>query len=281
MSMLVIEQIESLQQQVRAWKAAGERVGFVPTMGNLHAGHLSLVDRLKPHCDRLVVSVFVNPLQFGPNEDFERYPRTFAADRAALEAAGVHAMFHPNVDAMYPAWPQATRVLAAPELAARWEGASRPGHFDGVATVVSKLFNIVQPDAAAFGQKDFQQLRIIETMVAELNYPIEIVRVPIAREADGLAMSSRNQYLDAQQRIIAPQLYATLTWAAEQLRAGLAPQIVQEQAQTRLLKAGFDQVDYFALCDQATLAPTQGVDNAILLAAARLGSTRLLDNLLL
>lgn len=281
MSMLVIEQIESLQQQVRAWKAAGERVGFVPTMGNLHAGHLSLVDTLKPHCDRLVVSVFVNPLQFGPNEDFERYPRTFAADRAALEAAGVHAMFHPTVEAMYPAWPQATRVLAAPELAARWEGARRPGHFDGVTTVVSKLFNIVQPDAAAFGQKDFQQLRIIETMVAELNYPIEIVRVPIAREADGLAMSSRNQYLDAQQRAIAPQLYATLTWAAEQLRSGAAPQIVQEQAQTRLLKAGFDQVDYFALCDQATLAPTQDVDNAILLAAARLGSTRLLDNLLL
>ncbi len=279
--MKVIEQIEALQRQVRDWKAAGERVGFVPTMGNLHAGHLSLVEALRPHCDRLVVSVFVNPLQFGPNEDFDRYPRTFEADRTALAERKVDVMFHPTVEAMYPAWPQATRVLAAPELAARWEGASRPGHFDGVATVVSKLFNIVQPDAAAFGQKDFQQLRIIETMVAELNYPIEIVRVPIAREADGLAMSSRNQYLDAQQRAIAPQLYATLQWAADALRIGEPAASVLPAAEQRLLEAGFDQVDYFALCDQATLAPTQAVDNAILLAAARLGSTRLLDNLLL
>ncbi len=277
----VIEQLDALQQQVRRWKREGARLGFVPTMGNLHAGHLSLVDALRPHCDRIVVSVFVNPLQFGPQEDFDRYPRTFEADRAALAQQGVDVMFYPSIQAMYPSWPQATRVLASPELAARWEGASRPGHFDGVTTVVSKLFNIVQPDAAAFGQKDFQQLRIVETMVLELNYPIHIVRVPIAREADGLAMSSRNQYLDPEQRAIAPQLYGTLQWAAAALRSGEPVEAVLTEAEQRLLKAGFDRVDYFALCDQQTLAPTAALNDAILLAAARLGATRLLDNLLL
>jgi len=279
--MEVIEHIASLRQLVGSWKRAGERVGFVPTMGNLHAGHLSLVDALRPCCDRIVASVFVNPLQFGPAEDFDRYPRTFDEDCAALAAKGVDAVFHPPVSEMYPHGTQGTRVLADPTLAARWEGAARPGHFDGVTTVVSKLFNAVRPDVAAFGQKDFQQLRIVETMVLELNYPVEIIRVPIAREADGLAMSSRNRYLDKRQRAVAPQLYATLHWAARALQQGEAPEQVLSGAQQRLLAAGFDRVDYFALCDQQTLAPVTETRNAILLAAARLGATRLLDNYLL
>ena len=272
----------AMRDQARQWRQTGERVGFVPTMGNLHEGHLSLVRLAQDAADRVVVSIFVNPLQFGPNEDFERYPRTFDADMEKLSALGVDAVFHPDVTAMYPHWPQGTRVLAHPQLAARWEGARRPGHFDGVTTVVSKLFHIVEPDVAAFGQKDFQQLRIIEAMVAELNMPIQILRGPIVREADGLAMSSRNQYLTPTQRNIAPQLYATLQWAREALLAGQDVDAVCEAATDRLIKQGFDAVDYFALADSETLEPIERLNgHTILLATARLGKTRLLDNLLI
>ncbi len=280
--MKVFDTPDGMRDQVRLWRQADERVGFVPTMGNLHEGHLSLVRLAREASDRVVVSIFVNPLQFGPNEDFERYPRTFEADMEKLSALGVDAVFHPEVAVMYPHWPQGTRVLAHPDLAARWEGARRPGHFDGVTTVVSKLFNIVEPDVAAFGQKDFQQLRLIETMVAELNMPVHILRGSIVREADGLAMSSRNQYLTPAQRKIAPQLYATLRWARDTLHAGQSAGAVCDAATKRLLEQGFDAVDYFVLVDCETLAPVDQPDgHGILLAAARLGETRLLDNLLI
>lgn len=278
--MNIIAAPELMRQQVRQWRQAGQCIGFVPTMGNLHAGHLSLVERARAQADRVVVSIFVNPLQFGPGEDYERYPRTFSADIAQLQALDVDAVFHPQVADMYPQWPQGTRVQAHPDLAKYWEGARRPGHFDGVVTVVSKLFHIVEPDVAVFGQKDFQQLRLIEAMVEELNMPVRIVRGAIVREADGLAMSSRNQYLSPDQRAVAPQLYATLQWARQALLAGQRADAVGKAATQRLLDKGFDSVDYFALTDHKTLQPVDKAhDQSILLAAARLGVTRLLDNL--
>ena len=280
--MKILEAASDMRAQSAAWRRAGERIGFVPTMGNLHAGHLSLVERARQRADRVVVSIFVNPLQFGPHEDFERYPRTFEADVEKLAALGVDAVFHPAVETMYPRWPQPTVVRADPDLAARWEGAARPGHFDGVTTVVLKLFNLVQPDVAVFGQKDYQQWRILSRMVEDLDVPVEMVRAPIAREQDGLAMSSRNQYLDARQRAIAPALYATLRRTAEALLAGSPVADALEAGTARLQEAGFDAVDYLALCDGDTLEPLAVVrPGAVLLAAARLGTTRLLDNLLL
>ena len=280
--MKILETATDMQARSAAWQRAGERIGLVPTMGNLHAGHLSLVEQARARTDRVVVSIFVNPLQFGPNEDFERYPRTFEADVEKLAALGVDAVFHPAVEVMYPRWPQPTVVRADPDLAARWEGTARPGHFDGVATVVLKLFHLVRPDLAVFGQKDFQQWRILSRMVEDLNVPVEMVRAPIAREADGLAMSSRNQYLDERQRAIAPALYATLRRTAEALLAGTPVADALEAGATGLREAGFDAVDYLALCDAETLAPLDAVcPDAVLLAAARLGTTRLLDNLLL
>ena len=280
-------EIIPLQQQVLAWKKQGAKVGFVPTMGNLHEGHLSLVVRAKQQADKVVASVFVNPLQFGPNEDFDQYPRTLDADAEKLQQIGCDALFAPSVQEMYPEGDLQTRVCAAPSLANRLEGALRPGHFDGVTTVVAKLFHIVQPDLAVFGQKDFQQYLVIEKMVSDLSFPIQLIRAPIARAEDGLALSSRNQYLTPEQRAIAPKLYQTLQALSVRLKGlkSFDEAMIEKQlqaAQQALLTAGFDQVDYLQLLDAKTLEPCESLSQGVvLLAVARLGKTRLLDNILI
>jgi pantoate--beta-alanine ligase len=284
--METVHAIIEAHYQVRAWRQQGLTVGFVPTMGNLHAGHLSLVNLAKQQADKVVASVFVNPLQFGPNEDFDRYPRTLEQDEQLLVQQGCDLLFAPSVEEMYPNGEIQTKVCAAPALADTLEGEKRPGHFDGVTTVVAKLFNIIQPDLAVFGQKDFQQYRVIEQMVEDLSYPIQLVRAPIARETDGLAMSSRNQYLTPEQRAVAPQLFKTLQALCEALKTSLdKPEQLEQklhQAKTNLLEAGFDAVDYLELRDALTLAPaTAQTRVGVLLAVARLGNTRLLDNCLL
>jgi len=292
-------QIEALQSLLKSWKQQGKKLAFVPTMGNLHEGHLSLVTLAKQHADKVVCSVFVNPLQFGPNEDFEQYPRTLAADAEQLQQMGCDVLFAPSVSEMYPEGALQTQVRAALNLANQLEGRQRPGHFDGVATVVAKLFHIVQPEVAIFGQKDFQQFRVIEQMVQDLNFPIQLVCAPIAREQTGLALSSRNQYLTAEQKAIAPVLYQTLQQLQQQLQAlkgsfqalsdaDLLAQVsdLLQAAEQRLLTAGFDQVDYIQLVNRVDLQPCtpqqlRQSGACVLLAVARLGRVRLLDNLLI
>ncbi|BAN69321.1 pantoate--beta-alanine ligase [endosymbiont of unidentified scaly snail isolate Monju] len=277
--MKTVERVEALREAVAGLRADG-RMAFVPTMGNLHAGHLTLVREARRHADSVVVSIFVNPLQFGPNEDLDKYPRTLEADRRALEAEGVDLLFAPPVEVMYPvSLEQQTRV-EVPEISALHCGASRPGHFAGVATVVCKLFNMVQPDLAVFGKKDYQQLLVIRRMVRDLAMPVEILGVDTVRESDGLAMSSRNQYLDAAERRIAPRLYATLCAAADRVAGGgrdwdrLADWIRGE-----LDSAGF-RTDYAVVVDAATLLPpTDRSDRLVILVAAWLGKARLIDNL--
>ncbi len=212
--MQTVHTIAELRAQVAVWKRAGERVAFVPTMGNLHRGHIHLVERARAWASRIVASIFVNPLQFGPNEDFAAYPRTLAEDSRQLAAVGLDLLFAPGVAEVYPRPLEAMTHVTVPELPAVLCGASRPTHFLGVTTVVTKLFNMAQPDVAVFGEKDWQQLVIIRRMAADLDMPVEIVGVPTVREADGLAMSSRNGYLSPEQRAVAPTLYATLqaTW---------------------------------------------------------------------
>ncbi len=263
-----------------AWRAAlpaNVRLGFVPTMGNLHAGHLALVAAARQRCPRVIVSIFVNPLQFNDADDLARYPRTEAEDLAALAAVGVDAVFIPTASAMVP--PDAAAVHIAPgALAERWEGAARPGHFAGMATIVAKLFHLVAPSVAVFGQKDFQQLAIVRTMVRSLNFPVDIVGWPTQRAPDGLALSSRNRFLTEAERRQAPMLYRELQDAAAALADAQVVDAVLNGAVARLSDAGFE-VDYFVLCAQSTLAPTDATADAVLLAAARLGSVRLIDNL--
>ncbi|AEG32009.1 pantoate--beta-alanine ligase [Thiomicrospira cyclica] len=288
--MELVHDIASLRAQLARWQQAGKRWGLIPTMGNLHAGHLSLVRLAQAEVDCVVVSIFVNPLQFGEDEDFAQYPRTLAADCDALRRLGCDLVFCPDVSELYPAQGRQTRLQADPQLASRFEGALRPGHFDGVVTVVAKLFNLVQPHLAVFGQKDYQQLCVIQAMVADLNWPIELLRGPIARDTDGLALSSRNQYLDARQRKIAPQLYQVLQDLAHNLTQPLQPltdaspalcwQQLQADATEKLLALGFDAVDYIAWVDQERLTEvTVAEQPSVLLVVARLGTTRLLDNL--
>ncbi len=281
--MRVFESIVELREQVLNWKMQGLKVGFVPTMGNLHAGHLSLVSLLQAQCDKVIVSIFVNPMQFGPNEDFERYPRTFQADQQQLSSVNVDAIFIPSVEQMYPHGILQTVVSVPYRLTGLLEGASRPGHFDGVSTVVTKLFNMVQPDLAVFGQKDYQQLRVIQTMVTELAMPITILVAPISRAEDGLALSSRNQYLSDDQRAIAPKLNAVLLDIAHALRSGSRDfKALTNVAIQSLLLAGFDSVDYVKICDpQSLLDASPNQSQFVILAVASLGNTRLLDNILL
>ena len=215
-----ITHLAALRERVRGWKRAGLRVGFVPTMGNLHAGHYSLVTLARRHADRVVSSVFVNPTQFGPNEDFTRYPRTPDADTAGLAAAGCDALWLPDVESMYPFGVELAAKVQVPGVSAVLEGAFRPGHFDGVCTVVSRLFNQVLPDVAVFGNKDYQQLAVIRQMVADLQFPIDIVGGEIVREANGLAMSSRNQYLSDEERATAAVIHRTLRAMRDAIRAG-------------------------------------------------------------
>lgn len=271
--------IAAVRAQVHAWRQAGDNIAFVPTMGNLHAGHIALVREGRQVAQRVVASVFVNPTQFGPNEDFDKYPRTLANDSTQLAGAGCELLFAPSVDEMYPHGKTQT-VVHVPRLGDALCGRSRPGHFDGVSTVVSKLFHIVQPDIALFGQKDFQQLAVIRRMTADLAFPIRIVGVPTVREANGLAMSSRNGFLGAEQRQTAAVIYRALCTARDAILAGRRDYnaIAAEAAQT--INAAGLVVDYFELRDGHELTPATPASDYLLIAtAARLGTTRLIDNI--
>ena len=280
--MQTVQDAAALRATIRGWRSQGQTVGFVPTMGNLHAGHQSLIRLARARADKVVASVFVNPTQFGPNEDFERYPRTLVQDSAALTEQECDLLFAPEVATLYPFGPASTVLLRVPGITTMLEGAHRPGHFDGMATVVCKLFNLVQPDLAVFGQKDFQQLRVIERMVRDLSLPIKVVSAPILRADDGLALSSRNQYLSPEERSRAPYIHSTLLQMRELLDAGHAWQAVEQAAHARLVRASFAP-DYVVIRDVENLAEPSGQagERLVALVAARLGSTRLIDNLLL
>lgn len=274
-----VTELSRLRAIVGGWKREGLRVGFVPTMGNLHAGHYSLVTLARQHADRVVSSVFVNPTQFGPNEDFTRYPRTPEADTSGLEQAGCDVLWLPTVESMYPFGVELAAKVHVPGVSALLEGAHRPGHFDGVCTVVSRLFNQVQPDMAAFGRKDYQQLAVIRQMVADLAFPIEIVGGDIVREEDGLAMSSRNQYLTAETRPRAAAIRRVLLAMREASLAGTARAQVEAEGAAQLQAAGF-QVDYAVVRLPDLGEPGEGDAGArVALVAARLGNTRLIDNI--
>ncbi|MCJ8157269.1 pantoate--beta-alanine ligase [Sphingomonas sp. LaA6.9] len=276
--MQTVRDLDSLRAAIDAFKAEGHRIALVPTMGALHAGHLALIEAAKARADRVVASIFVNPKQFGPNEDFDAYPRKENADAALLEAAGCALLWLPPVEVMYPEG-YATNISVS-GVSEHLDGAARPGHFDGVATVVSKLFNQVQPDIALFGEKDYQQLAVIRRMVADLNFRIEIEGVPTQREEDGLALSSRNVYLSPEEREAARALPRALGEAARAIAAGGDVDEALTKARAMLAKAGFDPIDYVALHDAETLVPLSAFDRpARLLAAARIGRTRLIDNL--
>ena len=269
----------SLQSALTKCRSQSQRIAFVPTMGNLHEGHLDLVRKARELADIVVVSIFVNPLQFGPSEDLDAYPRTLAADKEKLFAEGTQILYAPGAGEIYPEGMENQALVRVPDLSETLCGSSRPGHFDGVSTVVSKLFNIVQPDIAIFGEKDFQQLSIIRKMVNDLCVPIEIVGVRTARDNDGLALSSRNGYLKPEQRRIAPALHQTLISCREAIACGFDNFLqLESHARMRLLQAGFEP-DYFAIRDARTLRPvTEDTEEIAILAAARLGPTRLIDN---
>jgi pantoate--beta-alanine ligase len=270
---------DQLQVALGSFRRRGLSIGFVPTMGNLHEGHLDLVRKARELCDIVVVSIFVNPLQFGPNEDLDAYPRTLAADKEKLFAEGVHVLYSPGVEQVYPEGMETQTRVSVPDLSETLCGSSRPGHFDGVTTVVTKLFNIVQPDAAVFGEKDFQQLSIVRKMVRDLCMPIRIVGVATARDEDGLAKSSRNGYLTPEQRRVAPVLHQTLVSCREAIACGFDNFLqLESHARMQLLQAGFEP-DYFEIRDARTLhAVTEQTEEIAILAAARLGRTRLIDN---
>jgi pantoate--beta-alanine ligase len=278
--MQTVTTIAQVRAQVSRWHAAGERVVFVPTMGNLHAGHVSLIEAARAHGKRFVSSIFVNPMQFGPNEDFAHYPRTPGQDGAMLQAAGCDLMFMPEVAEIYPNGAEHATRISVPGISDMLCGEFRPGHFEGVATVVAKLFHIVDPDVAIFGQKDFQQLTVIRRMVADLCLRVEIVGAPTVREADGLAMSSRNQYLDAAQRQLAPTIYRQLKQAVAALEAGVRDFAQIETTGIAALNGAGFRTDYFNVRDANTLAPAKrDTREFVVLSAARLGKARLIDNL--
>lgn len=274
-----ITELDALRARVMGWKRQGLRVGFVPTMGNLHAGHYSLIMLARQYADRVVSSVFVNPTQFGPNEDYTRYPRTPDADTTGLEGAGCDVLWLPTVESMYPFGIELAARVHVPGVSSVLEGECRPGHFDGVCTVVSRLFNQVVPDVAAFGKKDYQQLAVIRQMVTDLAFPIQILGGSIVREADGLAMSSRNQYLSAQERPRAAEIRRSLQQMRQAMLAGTARAEVEAAARAHLTAAGF-QVDYAVVRRPDLTEPGPADTGArVALIAARLGRTRLIDNL--
>lgn len=271
--------LAALRAQIRQWRREGASVGFVPTMGNLHAGHHALIDLARRHADRVVASIFVNPTQFGPNEDYARYPRTPDSDINGLAERGCDALFLPPVEQMYPYGTMACVQMHVPGITDILDGAFRPGHFNGVAQVVARLFNMVQPDLAVFGRKDYQQLQVIRYMAREMSFPVEIIPAPTLREADGLAMSSRNQYLQGDERQTATRIHQTLLFMRDAARQGLPIAGIEDEATARLEAAGFS-VDYTEV-RRADLSRPKSPDETGLLAliAARLGRTRLIDNL--
>ncbi len=269
--------VSQLREQIKQWRKQGLRVAFVPTMGNLHAGHIKLVEKARELADKVVVSIFVNPTQFGEGEDFESYPRTELADQDKLIQAQADLLFLPTVFEVYPN--KATTSISVGKLSTLHCGAHRMGHFDGVATVVTKLFNMVQPDIAIFGEKDFQQLAVIRKMVQDLNIAVEIIGVQTERESDGLAMSSRNGYLTEEERSTAPKLYQALRKAQQDVLQGKKFKIIEQEQKTLLEKIGF-KIDYFSICkaDNLQLA-SENEEALVILAAAKLGKPRLIDNI--
>jgi pantoate--beta-alanine ligase len=271
--------IAAVREHVQRWRREGLRIAFVPTMGNLHAGHVSLIEAARRHGERFIVSIFVNPMQFGPNEDFAHYPRTPRADERMLADAGCSLMFMPDVTEIYPHGSERATRVEVPGVSRLLEGEFRPGHMEGVSTVVAKLFHIVEPDLAVFGEKDFQQLTVIRRMVADLCMPIEIVGAPTVRDHDGLAMSSRNQYLTSAERALAPQIYVALEAAANRLRAGDVDFASIERAGFHELERTGFRPDYFCIRKAEDLSPaTRETRELVILTAARIGKARLIDN---
>ncbi|SDA89201.1 pantothenate synthetase [Pseudomonas sp. NFACC15-1] len=278
--MNTVKTVRELRAAVARARGEGKRIAFVPTMGNLHSGHVALVTKAAQRADFVVASIFVNPLQFGAGEDLDKYPRTLAADQEKLLQAGCHLLFAPSVEEMYPDGMAGQTRVSVPQLSEGLCGASRPGHFEGVATVVSKLFNMVQPDIAVFGQKDFQQLAVIRALVHDLNMPIQIIGEPTVRAEDGLALSSRNGFLSPDQRAVAPVVYRVLSQIAEAIKQGRRdfPTLIGEQL--KQLEAAGLRPDYLEIRHAKTLRPALSEDrDLVILVAAFLGTTRLIDNL--
>ncbi|RMJ02527.1 Pantothenate synthetase [Marinobacter litoralis] len=278
--MRTVHSLKELRSILKAYRQQGKTIALVPTMGNLHEGHISLVRKASEAADIVVTSIFVNPMQFGANEDLDSYPRTLAEDQDKLAPAGNTLIFAPPVSEIYPEGLANQTKVVVPEVSEGHCGASRPGHFEGVATVVTMLFNMIQPDMAFFGEKDFQQLAVIRKMTRDLMMPIEIIGAPTVREEDGLAKSSRNGYLSEEERAIAPVVYKTLTHAAQQLEAGNGDfAALEQEARDTLTNAGL-RPDYFNIVNSLTLKPASEADKELtLLVAAFLGTTRLIDNL--
>jgi pantoate--beta-alanine ligase len=277
--MITSSDVSTIRAQVRSWRSQGESVAFVPTMGNLHQGHITLVKEAKLRAKHVVVSIFVNPMQFGQHEDLDAYPRTLAADSQALIDAGASLLFTPTAQTIYPKGLQQQTFVEVPEIGDVFCGASRPGHFRGVATIVCKLFNIVQPDIALFGRKDFQQLLVIKHMVNDLSLGIDIIGIDTIREASGLAMSSRNGYLTPEQKHTAATIKRALDLIANAVRQGEAIDKATAEGEAMIVQAGF-KLDYLSVCNADNLHPAQADDKQlVILVAAYLGTTRLIDNL--
>jgi len=278
--MIVVHTKQELEEQLLEWRRNDEHVALVPTMGNLHSGHVSLVDLAREHAERVVVSIFVNPTQFGEDEDFDEYPRTLEKDTRRLKRPAADLIFAPDVDTMYPFGLKDATTISVPRITENFCGASRPGHFDGVTTVVARLFALVQPDVAVFGQKDYQQQLVIRHMSKDLNLPVSIITAETVREEDGLAMSSRNQYLTEAERTTAPDLYRTLSEVGDKLQSGRRDyEALENESVERLTEAGFD-VDYFSIRRAQNLeVPDRDCDEIVVLAAANLGNARLIDNI--
>lgn len=280
--MKIVTEIEELKQIIYEQKKLGKRIGLVPTMGYLHEGHGSLLKAAKETSDYVVLSIFVNPLQFGPNEDYERYPRDFERDRALAENYGTDLIFHPSVEEMYPKYPTLTKVTVA-KITDVLCGSSRPGHFEGVTTVVTKLFHLVEPNLAFFGEKDAQQVAVIEQMVRDLNFPIRIVRCPTIREADGLAKSSRNVYLNREERAQATVLYRSLTIGREMILQGESSvQTVKDRIIREITTQPLAVIDYVEILTYPDLSPIDQLENQeiIIALAVKFGKTRLIDNMI-
>jgi pantoate--beta-alanine ligase len=272
--------VSELRQYVQHWKDHQQSIAFIPTMGNLHQGHLSLIEKGQSLCDRSICSIFVNPMQFGPNEDFNHYPRTLDQDIELLESVGCDLVYMPTASELYPQGLENISQIIVTDLTETFEGAHRPGHFTGVATIVAKLFNIVKPDISVFGKKDFQQYCVIRKMTQDLNLDVEIIGQETAREASGLATSSRNQYLNAEQKSQAALIYQTLQETSKRIIKGEKDfALIENQAIDRLKLAGFN-TDYFNICNADTLKPATTEDRKlVILVTTRLGDTRLLDNI--
>ena len=276
--MQIVREMSDLDQALQTWRDAGQSTALVPTMGALHAGHMALVNAGRAGAGKVVASIFVNPLQFGANEDLGRYPRQEAEDAKLLEAHGCDLIWMPTADQLYP--PGFATTVSVAGVSERWDGEARPGHFAGVATVVAKLFTAVRPDIAYFGEKDFQQLAVIRRMTDDLGLGVEIRGVPTVRDADGLALSSRNAYLTADERQRALALPLALEEAHNAILGGKPVDPVLDRAKVQLSDAGFSRIDYFALVDAATLEPLETASGAMrLIAAAVIGTTRLIDNM--